>query len=215
MDLDVITLNRIFSGAFALELIEEMVEHSTYVKFKEGDVLIDYNQYIRGIPLLIEGAIKILRDDDDAGELLLYVLEKGESCAVTMSCCVGNAKSEIRAIAEKNGVVAMVPAEKMEEWIRKYHSWRVFVLDSYQARFNELLSAVDNIAFKHMDERLMEYLKKFSDINKSNVIRKTHQEIANELNTSRVVISRLLKALENEGIISLGRSSITLNPETL
>lgn len=200
-----------FGKYFEKELIDDIIDSAIFVEFKEGDLLIDYNQYVSNIPLLIDGAIKILREDYDAGELLLYVLERGDSCAVTMSCCMGSTKSEIRAIAEKDGMVAMVPSTKMEEWIRKYQTWRVFVLDSYQNRFNELLSAVDNIAFKHMDERLMDYLEEFARINKSDVIQKTHQEIANELNTSRVVVSRLLKALENEGKISLGRNSITLN----
>lgn len=156
------------------------------------------------------GAIKIMREDFDSGELLLYFLEKGDTCAMTLACCMGDKKSEIRAIAENDGLVAMVPVMKMEEWVGKYRSWRAFVFESYNSRFNELLSAIDNIAFKHMDQRLIDYLEETSKVNNSQTIQKTHQEIANELNSSRVVISRLLKALENEGKIILNRNNIEL-----
>ena len=165
---------------------------------------------IKTMPLLLEGAIKILREDFDAGELLLYFIEKGDTCAMTMACCVGDKKSEIRAVAENDGVIAMIPVAKMEEWMGKYKSWRSYVLESYNSRFNEMLNAIDSIAFMHMDERLLNYLFEIQKISGSLIINKTHQEIANELNSSRVVISRLLKALENEGRIKLNRNSIEI-----
>lgn len=209
--MDVSTLiEESFAGVFEPELINEIVEVATLVEFDENDILIDFGQYMRAMPLLMKGAIKIMREDFDEGELLLYFLEKGDTCAMTMACCVGTKKSEIRAIAENSGVVAMIPVAKMEEWMGKYKSWRAFVFQSYNSRFNELLSAIDNIAFKHMDERVESYLNEKSKVNNSRILTQTHQEIAYELNSSRVVISRLLKAMENEGKIKLNRNNIEL-----
>lgn len=199
-----------YGGMFEKELIEEMVSAAKLVEFKEGDVLIDIGSYIKTMPLLIHGAIKIMREDFDNGELLLYFIGKGDTCAMTLSCCMGDKQSEIRAVAENDGLVAMIPVQKMEEWMGKYTSWRAFVFASYDSRFNELLSAIDNIAFMRMDERLQNYLQEASKINNSKTISKTHQEIAYELNSSRVVISRLLKASENEGKIKLNRNNIEL-----
>lgn len=199
-----------FEEIFEKELIEEIKEVSQIMEFKQDDVLIDFGQYMRGMPLLIEGAIKIMREDFDEGELLLYFLEKGDTCAMTMSCCMGNNKSEIRAIAENDGMVLMIPVQKMEEWLGKYKSWRAFVFNSYNNRFNELLSAIDSIAFKHMDERLEDYLLEKAKINNTNTITQTHKEIAYELNSSRVVISRLLKAMEKEGKLKLNRNNIEI-----
>jgi CRP/FNR family transcriptional regulator len=209
--MDVSTLiEESFAGVFEPELINEIVEVATLVEFDENDILIDFGQYMRAMPLLMKGAIKIMREDFDEGELLLYFLEKGDTCAMTMACCVGTKKSEVRAIAENSGVVAMIPVAKMEEWLGKYKSWRAFVFQSYNSRFNELLSAIDNIAFKHMDERVESYLNEKSKVNNSRILTQTHQEIAYELNSSRVVISRLLKAMENEGKIKLNRNNIEL-----
>src|SRR5690606_28838627 len=140
----------------------------------------------------------------------LPILEKGDTCSMTLSCCIGEKKSEIKAIAETDGLVAMLPIQKMEEWLSRYHSWRSFVFQSYNNRFQELLNTIDNIAFMKMDERLYSYLLEKSKLSNSKTIEKTHQEIANELNSSRVVISRLLKVLEKEGKILLSRNSIQL-----
>lgn len=199
-----------FNGVFEKDLLDEIAMAVTLVDFEENEVLIDFGQYIRTMPLLISGAIKIMREDFDEGELLLYFLEKGDTCAMTMACCMGDKKSEIRAVAENKGLVAMIPVSKMEEWMGKYKSWRSYVFESYNNRFKELLSAIDNIAFMHMDERLANYLEETAKVNDSWIINKTHQEIAHELNSSRVVISRLLKALENEGKIKLHRNNIEL-----
>ena len=179
-------------------------------QLSEVKELIEIGKYIKTMPLLISGAIKIMREDFDTGELLLYFIEKGDTCSMTLTCCMGDKKSEIRAVAENNGLVAMIPVGKMEEWMGKYKSWRAFVFESYNNRFNEMLAAIDNIAFTNMDKRLYNYLLEKSKINDSNIITKTHQEIAYELNSSRVVISRLLKALENEGKIKLNRNNIEL-----
>lgn len=199
-----------YSGIFEPALIEEISSVANIIDFEEGDRLIEIGQYIRQMPLLITGAIKILREDKAEGELLLYFLEKGDTCAMTLACCMGQTKSEIRAIAETKGTLAMIPIGKMEEWLGRYKSWRNFVFTSYNKRLSEMLSAIDNLAFMKMDERLLNFLKEKAKVNKSAVIVNTHQEIAYELNTSRVVVSRLLKALENEKLIKLNRNNIEL-----
>ena len=203
-------LKNTYGYLFEDKLIEEIVETSLLRDFKEGDILIDFGDSIRKMPLLISGAIKILREDFDEGELLLYFIEKGDTCAMTMACCLGETKSEIRAVAETKGQLIMIPVSKMEEWLGKYRSWRNYVFNSYNNRLKEMLSAIDNLAFMNMDERLLNYLNDKSKVVKSNEIHSTHQEIAYDLHTSRVVVSRLLKALENKGKISLKRSSIVL-----
>ena len=203
-------LKQTYGFIFEEQLIEEIAEVSLLRDFKEGDVLIDFGDSIRKMPLLIKGAIKILREDFDEGDLLLYFIEKGDTCAMTMACCLGETKSEIRAVAETNGTVVMIPITKMEEWLGKYKSWRNFVFNSYNSRLKEMLSAIDNLAFMNMDERLLNYLYDKAKINNSNHILNTHQEIAYDLHTSRVVISRLLKALENKGKISLHRAFIEI-----
>ena len=201
-----------YNGRFEKALVNEIVSSAKLVEFKEGDVLIDIGRYIKTVPLLINGAIKIMREDHDKGELLLYFIEKGDTCAMTLACCVGDKKSEVKAVAENDGLVAMIPVSKMEEWLGKYKTWRAFVMESYNNRFIELLGALDNIAFMNMDSRLYNYLLEKSQVNRSNTINKTHKEIAEDLNSSRVVISRLLKVLENEGKIKLNRNSVELYP---
>lgn len=199
-----------YQDIFEAELLDEIEEVSKIVAFKEGDILIDYKQYIKTIPLLLSGAIKVMREDYDSGELLLYYLERGDTCAMSMTCCMGEKQSEIRAIGEIDGLIMMIPVQKMIEWMTKYKSWMAFVFESYNNRFNELLNAVDTLAFMDMNGRLLNYLFEKSKIENSVIINKTHQDIARELNTSRVVISRLLKALETDGRIKLNRNSIEI-----
>ncbi len=199
-----------YADVFEPQLIEEIKSIATVVEFKEGDLLIELGEFIRRMPILISGAIKIMREDKDEGELLLYFLEAGDTCAMTLACCLGDTQSEIRAIAETDGSVAMIPIQKMEEWLGKYKSWRNFVFTSYNKRLSEMLTAIDNLAFMNMEQRLDNYLREKSKINNSTELIATHQEIAYELNTSRVVISRLLKAAENSGKIKLNRNMIKI-----
>lgn len=203
-------LQQTYGHLFDENLIDDIVASSTLRDFKEGDVLIDFGDFIKKMPLLTSGAIKILREDFDEGELLLYFLEKGDTCAMTMACCLGETKSEIRAVAETKGQVIMIPVEKMEEWMGKYKSWRNYVFNSYNNRLKEMLTAIDNLAFMNMNERLLNYLFEKAKVNKSREVLNTHQEIAYDLHTSRVVISRLLKALERAGRIKLHRATIEI-----
>ena len=168
----------------------------------------DIGEPITAMPLLIKGAIKILREDDDGDELILYFIEKGDTCAMTFSCCMGKSKSEIRAIAESDTDLIMIPVQKMEEWMAKYKSWRAFILDSYHTRMMELLETVDTLAFMRMDERLLKYLQDKAMVTHNDVISATHQDVAHDLHTSRVVVSRLLKKMEKDGKREVQRNEI-------
>lgn len=203
-------LKAYYPDQFEEGLMDEIGNIAQIFEFQPQDILIDMGQAITSMPILLEGAIKIMRDDYGEGELLLYFLEKGDTCAMTMACCLGDKRSNIRAIAETEGKALMIPIQKMDEWLAKYPSWRKYVFDSYNNRMDEMLEAIDNLAFKDMSGRLKSYLLNVATINKGNVINKTHLEIANELNTSRVVVSRLLKSLEKEGFLFLNRNVITI-----
>lgn len=199
-----------YGHIFEQELINDILQVGTFKEVPEGFKLMDIGEYIRGMPLLVSGAIKVLREDNDGDELLLYYLEKGDTCSMTLTCCMGDSRSEIRAIAETDAKLIMVPIQKMEEWTVKYKSWRNFVFESYHGRLNELLTTLDSIAFDKMDMRLISYLKEKARINKEDAVHNTHQEIAYELHSSRVVISRLLKKLEQMGKIELHRNYIKI-----
>ena len=201
-------LQQSYGGLFEKALIEDINQVGTIKEVPEGFLLIDFGQYIRSMPLLVSGAIKVLREDRDGNELLLYFLEQGETCAMTLNCCLGQTKSQIRAIAETDTKLIMIPVEKMEEWTGKYRSWRNYVFDSYHNRLMEMLESIDSIAFLRMDQRLLKYLREKVQINQNKVIHATHQDIADDLHTSRVVVSRLLKSLENSGVIRLHRNNI-------
>ena len=195
---------------FEKELIDEITEIGIIKNVAAGERIIEIGDYVKGMPLLLNGAIKILREDEDGDELLLYFLERGDTCAMTLNCCLGQMKSEIRAVAENDTSFIMIPISKMEEWTAKYKTWRNFVFESYHTRLSEMLDTIDTIAFLNMDERLMKYLRDKGKVNSNENIQNTHQEIAYDLHTSRVVISRLLKKLENEGKIILKRNHITV-----
>lgn len=206
-------LRQSYGTIFEEKLLDEIAQVAVLKDFDEGDILIDFGSYITRMPLLLSGAIKILREDFDEGELLLYFIEKGNTCAMSMACCMGEKKSEIRAIAETSGQLIMIPVNNMEEWLGKYKTWRNFVFNSYESRLKEMLSAIDSLAFMNMEERLYLYLIDKSKINGSREVNNTHQEIAYDLHSSRVVISRLLKVLENKGFIKLHRAYIELLPQ--
>lgn len=201
-------LKQNYGYLFEDSLLGEISSVGTLRKVPEGFQLMDIGEPIKGMPLILEGAIKILREDEKGNELLLYFIEKGDTCAMTLSCCVGRARSEIRAVAETDTTLVMIPVEKMESWMAAYKSWREFILQSYHDRLMEMLDTIDSIAFLKMDERLLRHLRDKAMITHDDVIQTTHQEIAQDLNTSRVVVSRLLKKLENQGKIQLHRNSI-------
>lgn len=203
-------LKKNYGHLFESALLNEIVQVGTYKEVAAGHKLMEIGAYIKGVPLLVSGALKVLREDKNGDELLLYYLERGETCSMTMTCCMGQTKSEIRAIAETDTKLIMIPIQYMELWTSKYKSWRNFVFESYHSRLNELLHTLDSIAFDNLDERLIHYLKEKTRVNNENIIHQTHQNIAYELHSSRVVISRLLKKLENKGQIVLHRNAIEI-----
>jgi len=148
-------LQQSYGGLFEKALIEEINQVGTFREVPEGFLLIDFGQYIRSMPLLVSGAIKVFREDPQGNELLLYFLEEGDTCAMTLNCCLGQTQSEIRAVAEMDTKLIMIPIQKMEEWTGKYRSWRNFVFESYHNRLMEMLESIDSIAFLRMDERLL------------------------------------------------------------
>lgn len=195
---------------FEDELMEEILKNGHSQTIKQGEIIIDYGQSIRYMPLLLDGAIKIMRQDSEGEELLLYFLESGDTCTMTMTCCMGDTKSEIRAVAEKDSTLVMIPIENMAVWIQKYKGWVSFVFDSYSNRFTEMLEAIDSLAFSNMHDRIYRYLKDKVLVTKTTELEVTHQEIANDLHSSRVVISRLLKSLEKEGKIKISRNKLEI-----
>mgnify|MGYP003819095701 CR=1 FL=1 len=190
-----------FQYIFEKELIEELCKFGNLKSFKEGTLIMDIGDVLTSIPLVISGSVKVMKEDKDGNDLLLYYLEYGDTCAVTLNCCTKPTKSAIKALTESNAEILFIPVEKMEEWMVKYRSWRGFVLDSFNIRMNEMLDAIDNLAFNNMEERLYKYLREKVMITKESKLHITHFQIANELHSSRVVISRLMKKLENEGLV--------------
>ena len=196
---------------FSEELIKEIQDFGVTKTVAPGEQLIDYGQEIKNIPLLIDGAIKIMRQDKDGDELLLYFLETGDTCTFTLNWGVHQRKSEIRAEAETESKLILLPVAKMNEWIEKYPSWRQFVYQSFSTRFDEMLEAIDTLAFMNMHERVLKYLKDKAMVIGDDTLNVTHQDIALDLHTSRVVVSRIVKRLEKEGHISLFRNRIQLH----
>ena len=206
--MDTLELNKQFGYLFDEELIKSIAEVGISREFRKDDIIIDIGQELNYIPLLLEGNIKIIREDENGHEILLYVLERGDTCAMSLICCMKKSKSKIRASADKDSKIILVPVQYMTEWFQKNESWRNFILQSYQIRFNEMLETIDTLAFLKMDERIHKYLKDQVKLNGSNELEITHQKISEDLNTSRVVVSRLLKQLEDENKIKTGRNKI-------
>jgi len=205
-----VQLEEKFSSVLDQEIIDEILKIGRFESFQKNDIIIDINQQLKYIPLLLSGTIKILREDDNGNDLLIYFLETGETCTMSLTCCMGTSKSKIRAVAETNSSLVLIPVENIQTWFHTNHSWRNFILESYQTRFNEMLETIDNIAFLKMDQRLHNYLLNKANLSNTKTIIVKHQDIAEDLHTSRVVISRLLKQLENENKIKLSRNKIEL-----
>jgi len=197
-------------GVFEPELLQEMEQFGIYQSFKEGELVMDYGKYIRMMPIVLKGTVKVHRLDENNNEILLYYLSSSESCSMAYSCCVEAKKSEVKAVAEDDVELIGIPHVKLDEWLCKYPSWKNYVMRSFNVRFIELLKSIESIAFHKLDERLIAYLKEKQRLSGSSVIKASHNTIADELATSRVVISRLLKQLENSKKIILYRNEIKL-----
>lgn len=191
-----------------LLLRNEIEQHGKVQVFEPGQSIIEPGQYIKMVPVILEGSVKVLRADEEGHELFLYYIESGDTCAVSLTCCSTSKPSDIKAVAEENTTILGVPVRKHEEWTNEFRQWKDFVALTYQKRFQEMLKAIDDIAFKKMDERLLRFLVVKSKQLKTLVLSMTHQEIASEMGTSREVISRLLKQLENRKLVELGRNKV-------
>lgn len=201
-------VREVYGQVFEEALLDELEKEGTVRSVPPHGVLVEIGHTIEHMPLVLSGAIKVMTEDDNGDELLLYFLEFGDTCAMTLSCCTRKAKSNVLAIAEQETEVLMVPVQKMEEWMVKYASWRNFVLSSYHGRLNEMLEAIDGLAFGNMKDRLAKYLRDRAMVLQSADLEITHQKIATDLHSSRVVISRLMKKLELDGVIKQHRNMV-------
>ncbi len=195
---------------FEPELIEIIEKEAVQRSFNAGDIIMRTGQYSKSTALVLEGRVKIYRENQDGGEFLMYYLGPGQACAVSMICALQSHTSEIMAVAEEDSEVLMIPVQLMDDMMNKYKTWYQFVIQTYRGRFDELLSVVDNIAFRNMDERLEFYLKRYTEKAGKKTIDISHQQIADDLNSSREVISRLLKKMEQRNLVKLHRNMIEL-----
>lgn len=204
-------LHKHFDDVFEARLINEIAENGIYKTYKKGEMVIDIGDEMTHIPLIFKGLIKVLREDQHEEELLLYFLEECDTCAISFVNCINQTKSMFRVTVEEDTECILYPVSKIEEWLTKYSTWRVFLIDSYHNRLMEMVDSIRSLAFLKLDDRLHKYLAKQVEIKNSHDLNITHQEIANDLHTSRVVVSRLLKTLEHEGKIKLGRHKIHIS----
>lgn len=192
------------------ELVDAIAKVAKEVNVASGDSIIKIGEFIKSTPLISQGLLKIVRQDDDGHEILLYYLDGGKTCVMTVTCCMRQEKSKIKAIAEIDTHLLLIPFHYMDEWMRNYRSWRNFILETYSVRFEEMLTTLDSVAFENLDTRLLRYLTDREEALGTHEFQITHQQIAQELNSSREAISRLLKKLETSGRIQLGRNKIKI-----
>jgi len=208
-NLSVAEFQQVFPDIYERETAEAILEIGKLKKLKADDWMLDIGDPILYMPLLLKGQLRVLREDADGHELLIYYIRPGETCAMSLTCCSGNAVSNVRAVAEEDTELLLLPIQIIDEWTTKYPSFKTFILKTYQHRFEELLNTIDGIAFHNLDDRLSQLLKQKSE-KEGSELKTTHQELANQLNSSREVISRLLKQMERKGKIQMGRNKITL-----
>ncbi|MCC6185627.1 MAG: Crp/Fnr family transcriptional regulator [Chitinophagaceae bacterium] len=203
-------LDNILAFKYSPELKEKLNSFGFIKTFEEGETILNENAYIKAIPIVLKGNIGVFRTDDDGREILLYYIKSGESCIMSFLGGIHNDTSKIKAIADEETEILFIPIDKVSLLIKDYPQWLDYIFKLYHKRFEELLEVVNDIAFKKMDERLLLFLRKKSENSGQKIINITHEHIANELGTARVVISRLLKQLEDEGKVQLGRNKIIL-----
>lgn len=192
------------------ELLEKLYQYSIRKEYAAGSVILNENAYIRAIPIVIRGTLKVIRTEEDGREILLYYIKAGESCIMSFLGGLHNEKSKVRAEVEEDAEILFLPMDKVSLFIREYPQWLDYIFRLYHKRFEELLEIINAIAFKKVDERLLALLYKKRDLIRNNTVNITHEQLANELGTARVVVSRLLKQLEENGTVQLGRNKITL-----
>lgn len=197
-----------FGASWAI--VSELKKHGTVRIMKQGDILLQENAFISSIPIILKGSIRVYQTDDDMREMLLYYLKEGETCIMSVFGAMYREMSKVKAVANEDSEVLLVPVDKLGYLVKEHPEWINYIFRVYHQRFQELLDLVNAVAFKKMDERLLNFIQRKTEIGRSPVIRITHEELANELGTARVVVSRLLKQMEKEGLIELGRNQITL-----
>jgi CRP/FNR family transcriptional regulator len=196
--------------SFSNELIQDIKTNEIVKSIPADEVIMRTGQYIKNTVLLVKGTIKIYREDSDGGEFFMYYLQPGQACALSMVCAIKNEKSQIMAKVVEDAEIIMLPLSMMDKWMMQHRSWYEFVIGSYRNRFEEVLEVVDSIAFRAMDERLEFYLKRQVEACGCKELKLSHQEIGSDLNTSREVISRLLKKMEQRGLVVLNRNQIQI-----
>jgi CRP/FNR family transcriptional regulator len=207
-------LTEYYAQVFEKELIDEIVEVGYLEKLKAGDVMINIGDDMTHIPLILSGAVKVIRRENvgkiesENDGMVLYFLERGDTCAISFVNCINRKKSIFKAIIENDAEMILLPVDKIDDWLAKYKSWRFFIIDSYHFRLLEMVESIDGLAFMKMNQRLLKYLSDKAKINNDVNLEITHQEIANDLNTSRVVITRLIKELHDGGKIYSTRNKI-------
>lgn len=202
-------LKKIFPS-FSNELIEDIKSNEVIKTISTGEVIMRTGQYFKNTVLVIKGTIKVYREGDDGGEFFMYYLQPGQACALSMVCAAKNEKSQIMAKAVEDTEIIMLPLNIMDKWMMQHRSWYEFVIGTYRNRFEEILEVIDSIAFRAMDERLEFYLKRQVEACGCKELKLSHQEIGSDLNTSREVISRLLKKMEQRGLLVLHRNQIQI-----
>ena len=210
MKLTVEYLHEVLGSQFEYKLIEELTEVGQHKVASVGSYLIRPGEYIRSVPIIIKGSVKILRPDSEGREALLYYLGGMDTCALSLTCCLNGKRSEITAVVEEETELIAIPVEKVDEWMCRFSTWKQFVFQTYQKRFDSLLTTIDDVIFHKLDERLLTYLQKKITSCQCSVLSITHEEIAQELATSREVVSRLLKQLEKRGHLKLMRNKIAM-----
>ncbi len=192
------------------ELIQEIQNVGFPKTARSGELIITPGSTSMHMPIVLEGLLSVVRQDEDANEILLYYLEGGETCAMSLACCIEGKRNDFKVTAEDESVLWMIPMNYLDGWIQKYKSFRKYIFSSYQVRFDELLETIDSITFLKLQDRLYKFLLDKKEATRSYEVNMSHQEIANQMNTSRVVISRLLKQLEREGKIEQHRNRIEI-----
>ena len=193
------------------ELIEKLEQNSIRKEYEAGSVILNENASIRSIPIVAKGTLKVIRTEEDGREILLYYIKAGESCIMSFLGGMHNETSKVRAEVEEDAEILFLPMDKVSLFIKEYPQWLDYIFRLYHKRFEELLDIINAIAFKKVDERLLDLLHKKSELTKTKTLNITHEQLANELGTARVVVSRLLKQLEEIGKVQLGRNKIVLN----
>lgn len=204
------TLENITEFKSSPALVEKLYTHSIKKEFKAGELLLNENAHIRSIPIVSKGSVRVIRTDEDGREILLYYIQTGESCIMSFLGGLHNDTSKVRAEVEEDAEVLFLPMDKVSLFIKEYPQWLDYIFRLYHKRFEELLNMVNEISFKKVDERLLNLLNKKAEITGNKTLIITHEQLANELGTARVVVSRLLKQLEDNKILNLGRNKIEL-----